>query len=191
MRCRAHDRANLSAGEPSLAFGRYRVLLCQRRLLADGVPIALGTRAFELLLALVEANRSLVSKQQLLTCVWSGIVVAEDNLKAQVFRLREALGEDRDFIRTEFGRGCRFIAAVRSAVPGRRRQRLIQPRYWSNRRVFSERTTLMSAFASSRRTNSWLYFKRVVQALPDKAGGSAVMTTVDHTLMRGLEPHDR
>ena len=52
-------------------------------------------------------------------------------------------------------------------------------------------TDLMSAFPSSRRANSWLYFKRVFQALPDKAGGSAVMTTVDHTLMRGLEPHDR
>jgi len=30
-----------------------------------------------------------------------------------------------------------------------------------------------------------------IQALPGKAGGTAVMTTVDHTLMRGSEPHDR
>jgi hypothetical protein len=29
------------------------------------------------------------------------------------------------------------------------------------------------------------------QAVPDKAGGAAVMTTVDHTLMRGSKPHDR
>jgi hypothetical protein len=28
-------------------------------------------------------------------------------------------------------------------------------------------------------------------AVPGKAGGTAVMTTVDHTLMRGLKPHDR
>jgi hypothetical protein len=52
-------------------------------------------------------------------------------------------------------------------------------------------TTLMSAFASSGQVNSWLFFKHLLQALPGKAGGTAVMTTVDHTLMRGLEPHDR
>jgi len=52
-------------------------------------------------------------------------------------------------------------------------------------------STLMSAFSSSSRVNSWLYFKRLFQALAGTAGGTAVMTTVDHTLMRGLEPHDR
>ena len=52
-------------------------------------------------------------------------------------------------------------------------------------------STLMSAFASSGQVNSWLSFKHLLQAVPGKAGGTAVMTTVDHTLMRGSEPHDR
>ena len=39
-------------------------------------------------------------------------------------------------------------------------------------------TTLMSAFPSSRRVNSWLPQKQPVQALPSKAGGTAVMTTL-------------
>jgi hypothetical protein len=52
-------------------------------------------------------------------------------------------------------------------------------------------STLMSAFASSGQVNSWLSFKHLLQALQGKAGGTTVMTTVDHTLMRGLEPHDR
>ena len=52
-------------------------------------------------------------------------------------------------------------------------------------------TTLMSAFPSSRRVNPWLHWKQLVQALPGKAGGTVVMATVDQTLMRGLEPHDR
>jgi DNA-binding response OmpR family regulator len=55
------DGANRSAAEASLEFGRFRVLLRQRKLLAHGVPIELGTRAFELLLALLQANGSLVS----------------------------------------------------------------------------------------------------------------------------------
>lgn len=80
--------------------------------------IELGTRAFELLLALLEANGSLVSKEQLLTRVWPGIAVAEHNVKVHVCALRKALGEHHDYVRTEFGRGYRFIAAVRSTVPG-------------------------------------------------------------------------
>ena len=100
--------------EPSLEFGRFRVLLRQRLLLEDGVPIELGTRAFEFLLALLEADGSLVSKKDLLARVRWDTVVVEQNLKVQVSALRRALGEDRDFIHTEFGRGYRFIAGVRS-----------------------------------------------------------------------------
>jgi DNA-binding winged helix-turn-helix (wHTH) protein len=110
------DGANRAIAEQSLEFGRFRLLPRQRLLLADGAPIELGTRAFELLLALLEANGALVSKEHLLARVWPGVVVAEDNLKVQVLALRRALGEDRDFIRTEFGRGYRFTAAVRSTV---------------------------------------------------------------------------
>jgi DNA-binding winged helix-turn-helix (wHTH) protein len=63
------DGANRSAAEASFEFGRFRVLLRRRQLLADGVPIELGTRAFELLLTLLEANGSPISKEQLLTRV--------------------------------------------------------------------------------------------------------------------------
>src|ERR1700724_2570651 len=101
-----------SAAQASLAFGRFRVLLRQRQLLADELPVELGQRAFDLLLALLESDGSLVTKEQLLARVWPGIAVAEDNVKVHVSALRKALGEDRDFIRTEFGRGYRFTAAV-------------------------------------------------------------------------------
>jgi DNA-binding winged helix-turn-helix (wHTH) protein len=107
-------RTNLAAAEATFEFGRFRVLLRQRQLVADGVPIELGARAFDLLLGLLEADGSLVSKDALLSRVWPGIVVSEENLKVQIFALRKALGEDRDFIRTEFGRGYRFTAAIRS-----------------------------------------------------------------------------
>jgi hypothetical protein len=44
-------------------------------------------------------------------------------------------------------------------------------------------STLMSAFPSSGRMNSSLYLKRAFQAVPGRAGGAVVMTTVDHTLV--------
>ena len=98
----------------ALEFGRCRVLLRRRRLLADGVAVELGTRAFDLLLVLLEADGTLVTKQELLRRVWPGIVVSEENLKAQVSNLRKALGAERNLIRTEFGRSYRFIGIFRS-----------------------------------------------------------------------------
>jgi len=115
----------------AVEFGRFRVLLRQRQLLADGVPINLGTRAFDVLVALLEAEGGLVTKDQLLSRGWPGITVVEDNLKVQICALRTALGEDRDFIRTECGRGYRFIAPIRRSVPARACQS--STRWWNCR----------------------------------------------------------
>ena len=65
--------------EAAIEFGRFRVLLRRRWLLADGVPVELGTRAFDLLLVLLEADGALVTKEELLNRVWPGIVVCEQN----------------------------------------------------------------------------------------------------------------
>jgi DNA-binding winged helix-turn-helix (wHTH) protein len=102
-----------TAAGADLEFGRFRVMRRRRQLLADGLPVELGTRAFDLLLALLEADGSLVIKEELISRVWPGIVVSEGNLKFQVSALRKALGADRDLIHTEFGRGYRFIGVLR------------------------------------------------------------------------------
>jgi hypothetical protein len=78
------NRLSLTAAYTTLEFDRFRVLLRQRKLVADGVPIELGSRALDLLLVLLEAHGSLVTKDELLRRVWPGIVVAEDNLKMQI-----------------------------------------------------------------------------------------------------------
>jgi DNA-binding winged helix-turn-helix (wHTH) protein len=101
-------------GDTAFEFGRSRVLLRQRRLVVDGVPVELGARAFDLLVALLEADGALVTKDELLDRVWQGIVVSEENLKSQVSSLRKALGADRELIRTDFGRGYRFTGVLHS-----------------------------------------------------------------------------
>src|SRR2546430_17198361 len=94
----ARERSSWAAADATLEFGRFRVLLRQRQLVADGVPIELGTRALDLLLVLLDADGSLVTKDELFRRVWPGIVVSEANLKVQISALRRGLGEDRDFI---------------------------------------------------------------------------------------------
>ena len=111
------SQSRWAAEEAVLEFGRFQMLLRWRQLLADGVPVKLGTRALDVLSVLLEADGSLVTKEELLSRVWPGIHVSEENLKVQILALRKALGEDRDFIRTEPGRGYRFTAVVTSTAP--------------------------------------------------------------------------
>jgi hypothetical protein len=59
------------------------------RLVADGMPIELGTRAFDLLLVLLDADGSLVTKGELLSRAWPGIVVAEDNFESSDLRIAQ------------------------------------------------------------------------------------------------------
>jgi DNA-binding winged helix-turn-helix (wHTH) protein len=139
--------------EAAIEFGRFRVLLRRRRLLADGVPVELGTRAFDLLLVLLEADGALVTKEELLNRVWPGIVVSEESLKVQICALRKALGADRNLIRTEFGRGYRFIGILRSnatvhACRGPRRAKLRSVEL-SFRRTAGNRSRVVSVRAGS------------------------------------------
>jgi DNA-binding winged helix-turn-helix (wHTH) protein len=110
------NRSRQASAGADLEFGRFRVRLRRRQLLADGVPVELGTRAFDVLMVLLEADGSLVTKEELLSRVWPAIVVAEQNVKLQVAALRKALGVDRDLILTEFGRGYRFTGVLRTNI---------------------------------------------------------------------------
>jgi DNA-binding winged helix-turn-helix (wHTH) protein len=105
------------SAEATIEFGRFRMLLRRRQLLADSVPIEIGSRAFDLLLILLESDGALVTKEELINRVWPGVVVADENLKVQISALRKALGADRNLIRTEFGRGYRFIGILRASAP--------------------------------------------------------------------------
>jgi TolB-like protein/DNA-binding winged helix-turn-helix (wHTH) protein/Tfp pilus assembly protein PilF len=100
----------------AVEFGRYRLLPHRRELRADGLAIELGSRAFDVLMVLIEARGALVTKDEIMARVWPDTVVEENNLVVQISALRKALGEDRDLIRTVSGRGYRFIAEIRSPV---------------------------------------------------------------------------
>jgi adenylate cyclase len=74
-------------------------------------PVALGSRARDLLGLLVERQGELVSKDEIMDIVWQGRVVAEANLNVQISHLREVLG--RGCIQTVNGHGYRFVVPVK------------------------------------------------------------------------------
>jgi predicted ATPase/DNA-binding winged helix-turn-helix (wHTH) protein len=96
----------------AIDFGRFRVLVHRRELLADNRPLELGGRAFDVLLVLIEARGAVVSKETLMQRVWPGRIVDENNLPAQITALRRAFAADRDLIRTVPGRGYQFSGEV-------------------------------------------------------------------------------
>lgn len=104
------------AFEPSasLVFSRFRMVPHRRELLADGEPIKLGGRAFDVLMVLIEARGAVVSKDAIMSRVWPGRIVEENALQSHISALRAAFGPERDLIRTVSGRGYQFTGEIRA-----------------------------------------------------------------------------
>ena len=100
-------------GPVGVAFGRFLLLPHRRELLADGQATKLGARAFDVLMALIEARGGVVGKDALAARVWPGQIIQDTALQSQVSALRAALGADRDLIRTVSGRGYQFVGEIR------------------------------------------------------------------------------
>ena len=101
-----------SEAPAGIAFGRFLLLPDRRELLADGRPVKLGGRAFDVLMALIEAHGAVVSKNALMARVWPDRIVEENNLQWQISALRAAFGADRHLVRTVSGRGYQFAAEI-------------------------------------------------------------------------------
>src|SRR5580700_1405991 len=99
-----------------ITFGRYCIMPHRREILSNDRPIMLGGRAFDVLMALVEAHGSVVSKDALMTRVWANQIVEENNLEVQISMLRAAFGAERALIRTVPRRGYQFTGEVRFLV---------------------------------------------------------------------------
>jgi predicted ATPase/DNA-binding winged helix-turn-helix (wHTH) protein len=94
-------------------FDRFSVLPDRRLLLRDGMPVRIGARAFDILAALAARPGELITKNELIAQVWSGIFVDAANLRVHMTAVRKALGDaEGRLIRNDPGRGYRLIAEV-------------------------------------------------------------------------------
>src|SRR5713226_2054317 len=99
----------------AISFGPFRLLVAQRLLLEADNPVRLGSRAFDILAALVERPGEVVSKKELIARAWPQIFVEDANLKIQVSALRRALGDGQGghrYVVAVPGRGYNFVAPV-------------------------------------------------------------------------------
>jgi predicted ATPase/DNA-binding winged helix-turn-helix (wHTH) protein len=106
-----------AAGDAGAAirFGGVELRPRDRLLVVDGAPRVLGSRAFDMLVALAERAGRLVTKNELLDLVWPDVVVEENNLHVQMSQIRKALGNE--VIATIPGRGYRFVHRIGREAP--------------------------------------------------------------------------
>jgi DNA-binding winged helix-turn-helix (wHTH) protein len=79
-----------SAQSPAaIEFGRFSVLPHRRVLLTEGRPLALGGRAFDVLVVLIEASGAVVSKDTLMERVWPDRIIEENSLNIKSRRCAE------------------------------------------------------------------------------------------------------
>ncbi|MGY2376838.1 winged helix-turn-helix domain-containing protein [Pseudomonas sp. SDO524_S393] len=92
-------------------FGPFQLLPRRHLLLKHGQPVALGSRALTLLIALASRPGELLEKTELIELAWPRLVVEECNLRTQIKAVRRALDDDDAFyIATAPGQGYRFVA---------------------------------------------------------------------------------
>lgn len=103
--------------ESVIGFDRFHVFPHSRQLLADGHPVDLGSRQFDLLLALLDSHGTLVTKEELVARTWPNSIVSESNLRVQIAALRNALGPNKGIIKSVSGRGYIFTASIRTCRP--------------------------------------------------------------------------
>jgi TolB-like protein/DNA-binding winged helix-turn-helix (wHTH) protein len=114
----------LAAGDVFLFDGfrldRYGGGLFRRDERGDFVPMAIGSRALDVLGVLVEPSGDLVSRDAIMTAVWPATVVEDANLNMQIAALRRVLDDGRaegSCIQTVPGRGYRFVTPVTRSDP--------------------------------------------------------------------------
>ncbi len=96
-----------------ISFGPFRAVKARRLLERNGVPLHIGSRAFDILAHLLEHPGRVVSHRALLDAAWPGIAVEEGNLRFQMTALRKVLsGSEPKYIVNVPGRGYCFAAPI-------------------------------------------------------------------------------
>src|SRR3984893_11238070 len=170
-------------------FGSFRLSVTERLLEKSGEPVQRGSRALDILIALVERPAEVVSKKELIAKVWPDLAVDEGSLRFHISALRKALGggrSDRRYVTNVSGRGYCFVAPISrpASLPTPLRNSLahspvgLPPR--PTRMVGREETVqLISEELTARR------FLTIVG--PGGIGKTTVATAVSHTLLAAFD----
>lgn len=98
-----------------VAFGAFRLNGPQRLLQKNDEAVPIGSRALDILIALVERAGEVVPRRELLERAWPDLVVEEANVRVHIAGLRKLLGDGesgRRYVANIPGRGYSFVAPI-------------------------------------------------------------------------------
>lgn len=96
-------------------FHHFELVPLTRSLSCGGWPVRLSSRAFDVLVYLIEHAGMPISKERLIAHVWPSTIVEDVNLRVQMSSLRKALDDGEHglcYIESVPGKGYSFVAPV-------------------------------------------------------------------------------
>jgi DNA-binding winged helix-turn-helix (wHTH) protein len=109
-----NDRVHHTQAAP-FWLGPFCLSVAERTLKRAGEPVRVGSRAIEILIALVERAGEIVTHKELISMAWPHATVEEANLRVHIAALRKSLGggmAGARYISNVVGRGYCFVAPV-------------------------------------------------------------------------------
>ena len=103
-------------GAQTYSFGPFSLVVSKRILECHGQPVHLKPKVLDVLLALVQSNGNMLTKDELMQQLWPESFVEENNLAVCVSLLRKALkqgGDTGTYIETIPRRGYRFAGEIK------------------------------------------------------------------------------
>ena len=103
-----------------LRVGEWRVDSARNEVSRGDETVRLEPKVVEVLVHLAARPGDVISREELLSAVWPGVVVGDDALTQAIIKLRKALGDDAHkptYIETISKRGYRLIAPVETVPP--------------------------------------------------------------------------
>jgi predicted ATPase/DNA-binding winged helix-turn-helix (wHTH) protein len=182
-------QSRCSASQDVICFGPFRLSASARVLEKEGGPVQLGSRALDILIALVERPAEVVSKKELFARVWPDLAVDEGSLRYHVLALRKALGQGRSstrYVTNVSGRGYCFVAPIsRVASP---------PALLSNSLAYSpvglppSPTGMVGRDETVQRISEELMARRFLTIVgPGGIGKTTVATAVSHSMLAAFD----
>jgi DNA-binding winged helix-turn-helix (wHTH) protein len=168
----------------SFSIGVWQVDVGRGALIGQGGEVRLEPRQLALLLALVDAEGRVVSKDEIIARVWAGRAIGDDTIASAISRLRAALGETKQerYIETLPKRGYRLLVSTDRGRPVEHAREAGNDVAALIRRGYAElRTMLPTALAQAR-----LYFEGALKQDPRSAEAHAgIAETMLALLMTG------
>ncbi len=99
----------------TFSFGPFHLYPGKRILEKNGKAVSLGSRAFDMLVAMVQRHGAVLTPGELMAAAWPGLAVEDSNVRVQIANLRRALrpgADGPDYIANVAGRGYCFVAPV-------------------------------------------------------------------------------